>query len=151
MKLYIDAGVAKRWRKAALKAFPNEVLGIMLGRINEDGIFWLGTHIPESQKANEWEVAIDDTDYIQSLEVGAEGGIYPIGTIHTHTFTDKRTVCDPTPSLGDIQNTRDWEIVVGIMNVYGPKVTGRKSKTCDKPCFFGKTTMLEAVEVEIEN
>ena len=143
MKVTLAKSVLAKWRRVALRAFPREVYGFLLGRVSESGYEVEEVWVPRPQNATPSSVDVEAHWYLEACERAAEGKRFVIGSIHTHPYTTKLAY-DPVPSLGDMASHSDWELVVAVTNVWGPGRSGKK--TCGTPAFF---TNARIVELEV--
>lgn len=133
------------FRRGAIKAYPLECLGFLIGKIHGSGLCVVSDiYVPPQQEATEDAVCIDPEMLASAALRAALGGKDVIGSIHTHTYSHSDAITfDPVPSIGDYKAMGDWERVIGVMNVYGG---GRKRRRCGVPFFV---TLGESLDLEV--
>lgn len=140
MEIKLSANALRRWKRAALRGYPNEVYGVLLGVRRKLAYHIKDIWVPREQDADPGQVFVDPEWYGRSKSIADRHGWMVIGSIHTHPY-NTRTVFDPVQSIGDIEGVAEWESLIGIMNVYGPRATGGRRR-CDQPHFYTKTLLV---------
>lgn len=121
-KIIIDKKEEAKFRRRALRKFPNEYLEMLWGFI-ENRCLHICAFVPIEHKAWINAVEYDEVDIDEHVERAKETKkLMLVGTIHTHPYRE-----DATPSSFDFKdNEADIDLVMGVMSIEKKKKKGRK-------------------------
>jgi proteasome lid subunit RPN8/RPN11 len=118
----VDRKAEAAFRRRALKAYPNEFIDLLLGKV-VNGVAHVCVFAPIEQKATTHYVEYDIDEMQDVHENYADLKLELIGSVHSHP-----DCVDAHFSIGDLLDVQDTdERVMGICSIAAHPETGRKS------------------------